>query len=141
MVHRAKALCTNTDDYEPFLQKCYTRLIARGHLKHDILPMFTAAIASIINGKVSTRLLSSNRQNNLHFHQQIHPDGPSKNAIKKAFASTVVHPAGRSHISSIACPEGGKVSFTDLTICYHGQSNLKSSLAPRKGRFPEDFSV
>ena len=141
MVHRAKALCTNKEDYEPFLQKCYTRLLARGHLKCEILPVFTAAIASIINGKVSTRLNASTRQHNLLFHQQIHPDDPSKHAIKKAFNSTVVHPAGRSHVSSLSCPEGGTVSFSDLTICYHGQSNLKSSLAPRKGRFPEDFSV
>jgi hypothetical protein len=141
MVHRAKALCTNKADYEPFLRKCYSRLLARGHLKHSILPVFNAAIDSIINGKASSKKNSSQRQCNLHFHQQIHPDDPSKRLIKKAFNSTIVHPAGRSHISLLACPQGGTVSFTDLSICYHGQSNLKSSLAPRKGRFPEDFSV
>lgn len=141
MVHRAKSLCTNEKDYEPFLQKCYTRLLARGHLKSEILPTFTAAIASIINGKTSTNLNALTRKHNLTFHQQIHPDDPSKQIIKNVFKSTVIHPAGRSHISSLSPPEGGSVRFTDLTICYHGQSNLKSSLAPRKGRFPEGFSV
>ncbi len=28
-------------------------------------------------------------------------------------------------------------TLTDMTMCYHGRRNLKSTLAPRIGRFPE----
>ena len=141
MVHRTKALCTNEADYEPFLRKCYTRLLARGHQKQNILPVFNQAIASIITTCADIRPTAQTRQDNLMFHRKIHPDDPPSRAIHKIFRDTIISPSGQRDIQEIDCPGGGRVQFRDLTISYHGQTNLKSILAPRKGRFPDDFKV
>ncbi|MCP4748688.1 MAG: hypothetical protein GY874_21520 [Desulfobacteraceae bacterium] len=141
MVHRAKALCTDTDDYEPFLRKCFHRLLARGHRREDILPVFNLAISRVIH---KTGVLPRNDNpvdNTLMFHREIHPDDPSSNVIRSAFRSTIVSPLGNQHIQQLICPNGSQVRFQDLTVCHHGQPSLKSVLSPRKGRLPDTFKV
>ena len=142
MVHRAKALCTNESDYEPFLRKCYNRLLARGHQKQNLLPIFNQAISSIIyKTGVHPHIETQSRKENLMFHRKIHPDDPPSRAIHRAFRSNIISPVGDIDIQTINCPGGSQVRFRDLTISYHGQTNLKSILAPRKGRFPDDLKV
>ena len=142
MVHRAKALCTNESDYEPFLRKCYNRLLARGHQKQNLLPVFNQAISSVIHKTcVSPRSDSQTRKENLMFHRKIHPNDPPSRAIHQSFRTNIISPMGKTDIQQIDCPGGSQVQFRDLTISYHGQKNLKSILAPRRGRFPDDFKV
>ena len=141
MVHRAKALCTNTADYEPFLRKCFHRLLARGHQKKTILPVFKLAIARVIRGTNVLPHVVKNKDHNLLFHREIHPDDPSTRSINYIFRSTIVSPANQPHIQQLACPNGSQVLFQDLTVSHHGQPSLKSVLAPRKGRLPENFEV
>ena len=141
MVHRAKALCTNTDDYEPFLRKCFHRLLARGHQKKDILPVFNLAIARVINKTGVSPRTEKPIDTNLKFHREIHPDDPSSKAIRSVFRSTIVSPAQKPHIQQLDCPNGSQVLFQDLYVCHHGQTSLKSVLAPHKGRLPETFQV
>lgn len=140
MVDRVKALCTDPNDYQPFLRKCLTRLLARGHRKEDILPIFQAAIASKITHP-STRRKKETLNESLMFHLRINPGDPSARGFQSLFRSTVAAPLGRDTITAVETQQAKTVDFNRLTICYHGQRNLKSTLSPRKGRFPPTFSV
>jgi len=107
----------------------------------SLADLMCLAIARVINKTGVSPHIDKTIDTHLKFHREIHPDDPSSKAIRSAFRSIVVSPAQKPHIQQLDCPNGSQVLFQDLSVCHHGQTSLKSVLAPRKGRLPETFQV
>jgi len=72
-VNRAKALCTNEDDWMPYIQKTFNRLLIRGHSASDLLPTFNLVIEKIFVKRthcetIIAHLHAQNKEIPLFFH-------------------------------------------------------------------------
>ena len=143
MVHRAKTLCTHSKDRILFLSRCYHRLIARGYTSAMIRPIFKNAIRALLDPPMDpplqhntdTRLPPSApaaKTRPLFLHVPVNPADPPASKLQKLF---------ELHLRTDATEPGNFRTCKNLVVCYHGQTSLKNILAPRKGRFGDDFSI
>jgi len=147
-VTRAKALCTNEDDWMPYVQKTFNRLLVRGHSASDLLPTFNLAIEKILVKRtrretIIAHLRARNKKIPLFFHLPFNPHDPPGHTIQAAFMDTIIHPPSSNHISLLDTIKlhGGAVDFDELVVCYHRQRNLGDILSPRKLRMGDDYSI
>ena len=143
-VNRAKALCTNEEDWMPYVQKTFNRLLVRGHSASDLLPIFNLAIDKVFVKRTRrVNIITQPKKIPLFFHLPFNPHDPPGRAIQAAFMDTIIHPPSCNHISLLDTVKlyGGAVDFDELVVCYHRQRNLGDILSPRKLRMGDDFSI
>ena len=140
MVHRAKTLCTHSCDRTLFLSRCYHRLIARGYTSATIRPIFKNAIRTLLDPPPSQQLQDADSNSSseepttrpLFLHVPVNPADPPASKLQELF---------ELHLRTDATEPGNPRTCKKLVVCYHGQPSLKNILAPRKGRFGDDFSI
>ena len=146
MVHRARTLCTHATDRISFLSNCYHRLIARGYTSAIIRPLFKTAICTLLDPPQQTthdttalrQLHPTNEElavtatRPLFLHVPVNPEDPPAAKLQQLFDQ---------HLRTDITEPGGFRTCKNFTVCYHGQPSLKNILAPRKGRFGDDYSI
>ena len=79
----------------------------------------------------------------LYLHLTYNPVNLPSASLQKAFKNEIIQPNEGDHISTIDTenPFHGTPDFDRCVICYSGQTNIGTILAPRKHRFGTNFSV
>jgi hypothetical protein len=146
-VHRAITLCTKKEDRLPYIKKTITRLVKRGHDRHDITLLFDTAIRRA-NSQGNTYVLRKKHQDQdalkpLFLHLPFNPANPPTPQFQRTFRDCILSPPSEPHIREIETHNAfaGVPDFDRLVVCYHGQKNLGNILSPRKLRLGATFSV
>ena len=142
-VCRAKNLCTNPEDYAPFILKTIHRMVHRGHSITAILPIFYKAIENIIstdNAPSHTaprRALENHHPAPLFLHLPYNPHDVPSSDIYRAFETSIAAPPGQPMLRDLQTnptDPSSNPDFDTLLVTYHNQRNLSSILSPRKLR-------
>lgn len=150
---------SNHDDFIKQVRLLFDRLIARGHSREDITPIFQLATEKLNKNK---RLFGSSLDSHLHrnrasstetdnplcgrpiyFHLPYHPKGISRNEIQKAYRDICERPdeLGESFRRMTNEETGGEMRINKLTVAYSREKNLRDVLNPTTLQEFEDCKV
>lgn len=137
---------SNHSDFTNQVQLLFDRLLARGHAKEDIAPIFQAAIeklnstqrqfgASIFTHHDNTSDFRTDAPlpgTPIYFHLPYHPKSISRAEIQKAYRDICECPdeLGESFQKMTNEETGGTMRINKLTVAYSRSQNLRDALFP-----------
>lgn len=131
-VLRFRRLCSKRSDSNKKIKEFAQRLLARGHSREDLEPIFAKAEKNALNylrrsqsdiDKLDKqKWIKSKKQ--IFLHLQYHPEDPQSREIQKLWTDLVSHPAGDTPLSEMKNGEDEKVGFSNLVVAYSRPLNL-----------------
>ena len=138
-VLRIRRLCTYESDADAKIRQFFDRLIARGHSRDRLIPLFTRAeanAAEYISRSDADRellakkkLVSANEQVLLHL--EYHPDDPPARDIQRLWQENVASPANELPVELMRNAGKQRVGFNRLVIAYSRPQNLGNQFSVR----------
>ena len=136
---RIRRLCTYKSDADSRIKEFFSRLLARGHLRENLIPLFSKAeenaTAYLLRSPEEHRELRKRKRDDSHhqvyFHLQFHPDDPPSRKIQKLWRDHVSEPAGDSPLSKMKNKMGEEVDIRKLIVAYSRPLNLGNRFSVR----------
>ena len=136
---RVRRLCTRREDADTKIREFFDRLLARGHTRDKLLPIFARAeenASEYINrtpaekeARRQKKLLES--QSQIYFHLQFHPEDPPSRDIQKLWKEHVANPSGDVPLQWMENHRGDQVGFSKLVVAYSRPLNLRNRFSVR----------
>lgn len=141
-IYRFYNLCTDPADVRSKTLAFYRRLIARGHKRELLRPMFHKAIAknaanAANAANTATRLDDPQRppasdNNRIFFHLRYHPNDPPAREIQRRWHDCIAAPPGSTPLFHLRNQYDLKIGLDRLIVCYHHPLNLGNLLSSRQ---------
>ena len=150
---RIRRLCTHKHDADMSIEQFFGRLLARGHTREKLLPLFRKAEANaseyLRRSPADKELLREQKrldsQKQLYFHLQFHPEDPSASEIQSIWREQVSHPVGDLPLADMENDTGEKVGLSQLVVAYSRPLNLRNKFTVRdihgRGRPVSEYLV
>jgi hypothetical protein len=136
-LYRIHRLTSNPLTRQQHIQNLYTRVLARGYNKKELL----IAIADA-NKRYGTQYNHSstdsepNKQkaeidNICFFHIPYHPSDPTSNIIQDSFRREIQFPRGLTPLHNLKNHKNTDLGINRLIVAYHRPPNISNLLSPR----------
>ena len=136
---RIRRLCTYKDDADSRIQEFLSRLLARGHSRDNLVPLFLKAeenaTSYLLRSPEEHRALRKRKREDPHhqvyFHLEFHPNDPPARKIQKLWRDYVSNPAEDSPLSEMKNKMGEEVDIRKLIVAYSRPLNLGNRFSVR----------
>lgn len=135
---RVCRLCSNKSDADEKINQFFSRLIARGHSKESLTPLFAKAEENAVcylnrtsldhEDRYKQKVIDSKQQ--IYFHQY-HPEDPPARDIQRLRKEYIFNPPNDTPLSECTNLDGEKVGINKLVIAYSRPLNLKTRFSVR----------
>lgn len=137
---RIFTLCSEEDQKKKHLLNFFHRLINRGHVREQLLPLFEKAVTNAesylkrsdeekAKKKQAAKATSDSR---LFLHVPYHPDNPPASELQALFRDCISNPPGEPSLQELKNLDGNLIQVNQMTVCYHRHLNLGNVLSYRK---------
>jgi hypothetical protein len=140
-VLRIRCLCTDPQDPDAKIHKFLHQLLARGHSRDSLEPLFCRAeenAAAYLSRDPAERerlrfekAKAAKNQVYFYFNIQFHPDDPPAREIQELWREYVAHLAGDIPLPACANDYGDKCGIDKLVIAYSRPLNLRNMFSVR----------
>ena len=145
---RVRRLCSNKADADAKIQQFFSRLLARGHSRETLIPLFIKAednakcylnrTSSDHEARYKQKVVDSQRQ--IYFHIQYHPEDPPTSEIQKLWRDNVPDPPNDTPLRLCTNCEGYEVGINKLVVAYSRPLNLRNRFSVRTFTAGEEMS-
>eukprot|EP00956_Cyclotella_meneghiniana_P030319 scaffold75832_cov39-Cyclotella_meneghiniana.AAC.5 len=134
-----RRLCTHKTDADSSIRDFLDRLLARGHTRESLQPMFANAEANATSflrrsqdERKQLKIQKRNDSNNqLFFHLQFHPNDPTSREIQSIWRDTIAEPEGETPLCDLENLEEQRVGINKLVVAYSRPMNLGNRFSVR----------
>jgi hypothetical protein len=127
-------------DIDRELRLFHTRLLDRGYLHEDLLPLLVKGVDNAVNYLSLTPTQRLDRKKakigkldeRIFFHITYHPQLPPSSAIQQLWRDLVFEPPGEKKFNELKNTSGFHVPIKRLIVAYHRAPNLANLLSYRK---------
>jgi hypothetical protein len=139
MVLRFRRLCTDQSDADHKIEEFRMQLLARGHTRTFLTPLFARAEANaaayISRSPKEQAALKEQKledgKNQLYFHLQYHPEDPKARAIQELWTEYFSHPPGHPAAALMTNRNGDPCGIDKLVVAYSRPLNLRNRFSVR----------
>lgn len=132
---------THLEDYKSIVLAFYHRLRDRGYTHEKLEPLFIEANSRAQTGQKTTPPKKVTKES-IFVHLQYHPQGVSRQMVRKAYEETCNKPNYWSDGYQEGMPcEGGMMRITNMTVAYSRPRNISDAITSSKLPDVEDHRV
>jgi hypothetical protein len=132
-------LCTDKSDADHKIEEFLHQLLARGHTRTSLTPLFIQAEANAAtymarSPKEHEAILEQKKEEGskqLYFHLQHHPEDPKARAIQELWTEYVSHLPGQPAAALIKNKDGDSCGIDKLVVAYSRPLNLRNRFSVR----------
>ncbi|MGA0808888.1 MAG: hypothetical protein ACO3PI_07545, partial [Burkholderiaceae bacterium] len=136
---RIRRLCTDKADADAKVVEFLHQLLARGHTRNSLQPLFHKAEANAAaylartpaeHATIRQQKLDEG-SSQLYFHLQYHPEDPKAREIQELWREFVSHPAGQPPSAEMCDLDRNPCGIDKLVVAYHRPLNLRNRFSVR----------
>ena len=137
MCHRFYTLCSDAEEIVRLQRIFYKRLIARGHNKETLVPLFQRAHEKysplLTNTRLHTPPLNDDAllDTRIFLHTKYHPTNPTSSTLQKIWRDTVLHPPTKTPLHLVKNLHSHCLELNQMTVAYSRHQNLGNLLSYR----------
>jgi hypothetical protein len=138
-LYRIHRLTSNPNTRQQHIQNLYTRLLARGYNKTDLLAAIKDAHQRYGSNDTSKHTITimenhgetHTPESRIYIHIPFHPADPPSNTVQTIFRREIQYPRGITPLDELKNHKDAKIDITRLIVAYHRPPNIGNLLSPR----------